>query len=79
MGSVALKQIEVMVLPDGRVDAKNAASFVGLSEKTMAIMRCHGKGPKYLKRGRIFYFIEDLQAWVKDGEATSTSQSRAKG
>jgi len=78
MEGVAIENVKIRVLPDGRVDTKNASAFVGLSEKTMAIMRCHGKGPKYVKRGRIFYFIEDLQAWVKDGEAKSTSQSRVK-
>jgi hypothetical protein len=78
MGSVNMKQVEVLVLPDGRVDTKNAAAFVGLSEKTLAMMRCSGKGPKYLKRGRIFYFVQDLESWIKDGEALSTSQARVR-
>jgi len=78
MGSVNMKQVEVLVLPDGRVDTKNAAAFVGLSEKTLAMMRCSGKGPKYLKRGRIFYFVQDLESWIKDGEALSTSQARVQ-
>lgn len=78
MGSVNMKQIEVLVLPDGRVDTKNAAAFVGLSEKTLAMMRCSGKGPKYLKRGRIFYFVQDLESWIKDGETLSTSQARVR-
>lgn len=78
MGSVNMKQVEVLVLPDGRVDTKNAAAFVGLSEKTLAMMRCSGKGPKYLKRGRIFYFVQDLESWIKAGEAMSTSQARVR-
>lgn len=78
MGSLNVKQIEVLVLPDGRVDSKNAAAFLGLSEKTLAMKRSSGKGPKYLKRGRIFYFVQDLESWIKDGEARSTSQERIK-
>ena len=78
MSSVNMKQVEVLVLPDGRVDTKNAAAFVGLSEKTLAMMRCSGKGPKYLKRGRIFYFVLDLESWIKEGEALSTNQARVR-
>lgn len=78
MGNVNVKQVEVLVLPDGRVDSKNAAAFIGLSEKTLAMMRSRGTGPKYLKRGRIFYFVQDLESWIKDGEARSTSQARVR-
>lgn len=78
MGGLTVKQVEVLVRPDGRVDSKNAAAFIGLSEKTLAMMRCHGTGPKYLKRGRIFYFVHDLETWIKDGEARSTSQPRVR-
>ena len=74
--NVSVRQVEVLVLPDGRVSAKDAAAFIGLSEKTLAMMRSRGTGPKYLKRGRIFYFIEDLESWIKGGEARSTSQAR---
>ena len=66
---------EVVMFPDGRMDTKNAASYVGLSEKTMAMQRCEGSGPKYLKRGRIFYFKEDLDTWIKSGRVSSTTQS----
>ena len=68
--------IEVVVLPDGRLDAKNAAVYLGLKVKTLAMLRCAGKGPKYVKRGRVFYFRDDLDQWLKDGEASSTSQTR---
>ena len=57
---------EVTVLPDGRMDTKNAAIYVGLSEKTMAMMRCDGKGPEYIKIGRIFYFREKVDEWVRE-------------
>ncbi len=66
---------EVVMFPDGRLDAKNAASYIGLSEKTLAMMRCEGSGPKYLKRGRIFYFREDLDTWIQSGRVSSTAQA----
>ena len=61
-----IKAKEVVVLPDGRMDAKNAAIYAGLSEKTMAMMRCDGKGPEYIKMGKVFYFREKLDEWVRD-------------
>jgi hypothetical protein len=65
----------VTVLPDGRMDTKNAASYIGLSPKTLAMMRCSGKGPSFIKRGRVFYYREVLDAWLKAGEAKSTAQA----
>lgn len=66
-------------LPDGRMDAKNAAAFLGLSEKTLAMMRCNGTGPEFIKRGRIWYYKQDLITWVKQASRVrSTAQARAK-
>ena len=70
---------EIVMYPDGRTDAKNASAYVGLSEKTMAMMRCYGTGPKFIKRGRIFYFKEDLDYWLSEsGRFTSTAQAQQK-
>jgi len=44
----------VAVLPDGRMDTKNAARYAGLAVKTLAMMRCEGTGPRFVKRGRVF-------------------------
>lgn len=69
------KIIEVVIFPDGRLDSNNAADYLGLSQKTLAMMRCQGTGPKYIKRGRIFYFREDLDTWInRDGKRSSTAQ-----
>jgi len=68
---------EVVMYPDGRVDTHNASAYVGLSEKTLAMMRCNGTGPKFVKRGRIFYFREDLDSWLNaGGRFTSTAQAQ---
>ncbi len=72
------KTVDVIVLPDGRLDSKNAAAYMGLSPKTLAMMRCQGTGPQYIKRGRVFYFIKDLDEWLNaGGRVTSTAQANA--
>lgn len=69
------QNIEVTILPDGRMDAKNAATYVGLSVKTLAMMRCNGNGPTFVKRGRVFYYRGDLDEWLLAGRAASTAQA----
>jgi hypothetical protein len=71
------RQIDIVVLPDGRLDAKNAATYLGLSDKTLAMMRCQGTGPCFIKRGRIFYYQEDLDTWLAQAKrVTSTAQAQ---
>jgi Helix-turn-helix domain len=68
--------ISIQIFPDGRLDTKNAALYLGLKEKTLAMMRGTGAGPRFIKRGRIFYFKEDLDAWLNaEGRLVSTAQS----
>jgi hypothetical protein len=69
------QNVEVTILPDGRMDVKNAATYLGLSVKTLAMMRCHGNGPKFIKRGRVFYYRADLDEWLLAGKAGSTAQA----
>lgn len=75
--AISAKTREVVVYPDGRMDTKNTSAYVGLSEKTMAMMRCNGTGPQFIKRGRIFYFRDDLDVWLNaGGRFTSTAQAQ---
>ena len=68
-------EIKIQIFPDGRLDVPNAANYLGLKEKTLAMMRCQGNGPKFIKRGRIFYYKDDLDTWLNaEGKLTSTSQ-----
>ncbi len=72
-----IEQLKVTAFPDGRLDTANAARFLGLSTKTLAMMRSAGTGPKFLKRGRVFYFLDDLREWVSaPPRVTSTAQAR---
>ena len=66
----------VLVFPDGRMDTKNAVAYCGLSVKTLAMKRSQGTGPKFRKLGRVFYYREDLDAWLKNGVVSSTAQAR---
>jgi hypothetical protein len=72
-----LERVKIVVFPDGRLDTENAARYLGLSPKTLAMMRTAGSGPKFVKRGRIFYYLDDLQDWVAEQpRVRSTSQAR---
>lgn len=62
----------IKIFPDGRMDAINASIYVGLSNKTLAMLRCHGKGPKFIKRGKIFYFKDDLDKWLLEDKPSLT-------
>jgi hypothetical protein len=73
-----IHSLEVTMYPDGRMDRKNAARYLGLSVKTLAMHACRGTGPKFVKRGRVFYFRQELDAWLKAGEAISTAQATQK-
>ena len=69
--------VSVKMYPDGRMNTKNAALYLGLEEKTLAMKRSDGTGPSFIKRGRIFYFKEDLDAWINGAKkASSTAQLR---
>lgn len=58
------------------MDTKNSATYLGLSVKTLAMMRSAGTGPAFVKRGRVFYFKEDLDHWLHQGRAVTTAQAR---
>jgi Helix-turn-helix domain len=66
----------IQMLPDGRMDVTNAAHYLGLKEKTLAMWRASGLGPRFIKRGRIFYYREDLDAWLNEhGRHRSIAQA----
>ena len=70
-------QISIKILPDGRMDAKNAALYLGLSVKSLASYRGKGKnGPPFIKRGKVFYYRSDLDAWLEQARYSSTAQAR---
>ncbi len=68
----------INISPDGRLDAESAAAYLNLSAKTLANYRSRGIGPRFIKRGRIFYRRADLDVWLAEGECQSTAQARLK-
>jgi predicted DNA-binding transcriptional regulator AlpA len=69
---------EITTFPDGRMDARNAAAYLGLSVRTLDNKRSNGTGPKFVKRGRVFYYREDLDEWLKAGRMLSTTEHAPK-
>ncbi len=69
MENVEIETPRVRVLPDGRMTREDAARYLGLKPKTLAMWELNGKGPKSVKvGGRRFYFMDVLDAFVR-GEA----------
>ena len=67
----SVHQVRVRVLPDGRMTRRDAAAYLGLSEKTLAMWALEGRGPQAVKvGGRIFYFQADLDRFIR-GEGAS--------
>lgn len=79
VNTAQMKTIEVLVYPDGRMDAENAAIYLGESLKTLAMKRSNGTGPKFIKSGKIFYYQEDLDEYLlSKGKYESTAQQQLK-
>jgi len=55
---------EINFYPDGRLDAENAAKYLGISKMTLAVYRSKKTGPSYIKIGKIFYLKRDLDEWL---------------
>ncbi|MGQ7939513.1 helix-turn-helix domain-containing protein [Paraburkholderia sp. D1E] len=68
--------LNITILPDGRMNSKDAATYTGYADKTLAIWRSQGIGPRFTKRGRIWYYLDDLDAWLRGGSARSTAEAR---
>jgi hypothetical protein len=62
---MALQSVDVVILPDGRMDRKNASRYLGLAEKTLAMHASRGTGPNFVKRGRVWYYRDALDDWLK--------------
>ncbi len=66
---VEIERPRVRVLPDGRLSREDAARYLGIKPKTLAMWQLGGKGPpSVLVGGRRFYFIQALDDFIR-GEA----------
>jgi hypothetical protein len=66
INSIQVEQPRVRVLPDGRMTRRDAATYLGIAEKTLAMWAVVGKGPcSVLVGSRRFYFKEVLDDYVR--------------
>ena len=64
--SPAVQQVVVRVLPDGRLNRRNAAKYLGVAVKTLAMWQIQGKGPpSRLVGGRRFYDRAALDQFIR--------------
>ena len=71
--TMEIKTVQVQVLPDGRMDSPNTARYLGVTKKTLAMWRYQGKGPRYIRRGRIFYRKADVDDWLSAGQVKTVN------
>ena len=63
-----LKNETVKILPDGRMDTLNAAIYIGRKQHTLAQWRSDSYGPPYIKCGRIYYYKDEIDTWLRNGK-----------
>ncbi len=65
--TIGVEMVSVRILPDGRLTRRDAAKYLGLSEKTLAMWSTERTGPPPIRvGGRIFYRKTDLDACVRE-------------
>ena len=68
--TITVETPRVRILPDGRMTRDDAATYIGVKSKTLAMWQMNGKGPhSCLVGGRRFYYKDILDAFIR-GEAT---------
>jgi hypothetical protein len=69
--------LRVVLLPDGHMDAPNAARYLEIFAGHLANLRSEGASPAFIKCGRIWYYQDDLHAWLQEApRCISTAQCR---
>lgn len=59
------------------LSTKEAAEYIGLSNRTLEKARVIGGGPAYLKLGRrVVYAVCDLEGWLMDRRRRMTSETQ---
>ena len=68
-----ITQVQVRMLPDGRMSRQDAAKYLGMQDKTLAAWAVSGKGPRSVRvGGRCFYYRNDLDAFIR-GDAQAVA------
>lgn len=64
-------KVDFEIFPDGRMDTTNTAAYIGHEIHTLAQWRYEKKGPPYVKLGRIYYYKEEVDKWIKSKQVKS--------
>lgn len=67
MDQIEIDRISVRVLPDGRMTRRDAARYLGVAEKTVAMWDLNNpaKLGSIKVGGRRFYFLDRLDAFIR--------------
>ena len=61
-----VEHVHVRILPDGGMTRKDAARYLGMRPKTLAMWQLDGRGPRSVRvGGRRFYFQVELDAFIR--------------
>lgn len=58
--------------PDGRMNEAAAATYLGVSTNTLRTWRSRGRGPSFVKLGRVWYYRDDLEIFIQSGYVDPT-------
>lgn len=63
---VHTEEVRCRVLPDGRLSREDAARYIGMKAKTLAMWALTGTGPRVVKvGGRVFYYKDELDKFIR--------------
>lgn len=72
--NIALPESGLVAVRPAWLREQDAAIYAGVAPRTLSKLRSVGGGPIYAKLGRsIRYAVADLEAWLRAGRRTSTS------
>ena len=61
------------------LDPREASNFLRVTKQTLARWRCYGLGPSFVRiGGRIFYDMDDLDAFIAARKFNSTSEAETR-
>lgn len=67
-------------MKEEKLTPSEAAQFLGFRTNTLAVWRCHGKGPIYHKTGgRVRYELQDLEDYFQSCRVHTTDSMPKRG